>query len=127
MLKDVSNDYFEKQLIYKVDQFMVFVWAPWCSNCKTMMPIITELGSEISDNFQIVKLNGDENQNFIKKYKVFGLPTTLIFSHGLLIKRKTGMQSKKFLVKQIMENKNFSYSKLKKKKLRDFLGGHLKK
>lgn len=74
---------------------LVDCWAPWCPPCKMIAPILEELNQEYG--LKIVKVNADENEDFINEYEVLGLPTLLLFQDNQLVKRITGFQPKSVL------------------------------
>jgi len=127
MLQETTSADFQDELKNQTKTILVFVWAPWCSNCKILKPVIEEIASEYPDKYQILKLNGDENKEFIQKYKVFGLPTTLVFCHGLLVDRKTGIQSKAAIMKRIRTNDSMTAEEAKDKEISGFFSWPFKK
>jgi thioredoxin len=126
-LFEITNEAFQKKIKGSHTPFLVFIWVPWCGNCKALKPIIEEISDEMKNDFEITSLNSDDNKDFIKRYKVFGLPTLLIFNHGLLVNRKTGMQSKKSILKKIEENLNMTAEEAKKNEITGLFRWPLKK
>jgi len=89
-IQPTTESSFADDVLTSEQSVLIFVWAPWCHNCKTMTPYIEKMAVERKNDLQFFKLNGDENRELLKRYKVFGLPTFLLFSHGRLVFRKTG-------------------------------------
>ncbi len=94
--------------VLNAPQSLVFIWAPWCHNCKAMTPHMEQMSREEKHAFPFFKLNGDENRALLKNYKIFGLPTILFFSHGRLVFRKTGAIGTAALSKKIEVVENIS-------------------
>jgi thiol:disulfide interchange protein len=74
---------------------LVDVYAPWCGYCKEMdkntfqNPKVQEKLS----NYVLVKVNGDENPDFVMKYQIYGYPTVLILDpDGNIVKTVSGYQ-----------------------------------
>ena len=74
---------------------LVDVYAPWCGYCKEMdkntfqNPQVQEKLS----NYVLVKVNGDENPDFVMKYQIYGYPTVLILDpDGNIVKTVSGYQ-----------------------------------
>jgi len=85
---------------------LVDVWAPWCCPCKMMDPIVESLQSEMTETFQVVKINVDEDnpqvRNFLESNTIRSVPTFMIYKDGVLLERVIGAASKQYL-KTIME------------------------
>jgi thioredoxin 1 len=93
----------EGQQIYKEIQtsqsVLVDCWAPWCPPCRLIGAVLEEIDLEF--DLKIVKVNADENPEFISEFQVMGLPTLLLFQDGQLVKRITGFQPKALLVETL--------------------------
>lgn len=74
-------------------------WAPWCSPCRIMNPIIDEIEKEMADKVEIQRINVDENQEISSKYGVMSIPTYVIEKDGKEVGRKIGVTAKAELIK----------------------------
>ena len=84
-------------LIRNHSLLIIDCWAPWCSPCRMLSPIIDELAAEYQGKITFARLNTDENQPAVAKYQIMAIPTLLIFKDGKLIGRKTGALPEKVL------------------------------
>jgi thioredoxin 1 len=93
----------EGQQIYNEIQtsqsVVVDCWAPWCPPCRMIGAVLEEIDLEF--DVKIVKVNADENPEFISEFQVMGLPTLLLFKDGQLVKRITGFQPKPLLIEAL--------------------------
>ena len=80
---------------------LIDCWAPWCPPCRMLSPILEEIHQELG--LKIVKVNGDENEDFIGEFQVLGLPTLLLFQNGQLVTRISGFQPKAVLIDLLKE------------------------
>ncbi|WML44828.1 thioredoxin [Neobacillus sp. PS3-40] len=81
---------------------LIDCWAPWCPPCRMIEPILEEIDQEFE--LKIVKVNGDNNEEFLSKFQVLGLPTLLLFQEGQLVKRIIGFQPKAMLLKSLQNH-----------------------
>lgn len=91
--KEIQNEHF----------VMVDCWAPWCPPCRMLSPILEDIHQQFG--LKIVKVNADENDDFISKFQVLGLPTLLLFQDGQLVDRITGFRPKEALIGELKELK----------------------
>lgn len=59
MLKHVSVEDFEDEVLKSDVKVLVDFYADWCGPCKMMAPVLEEI-AENNNGFKIVKLNVDE-------------------------------------------------------------------
>lgn len=83
---------------------LIDFWAPWCSPCRIMNPIIDELAKELGDKIEVVRINVDENPNEASKYGVMSIPTYVIEKDGQEVGRKIGVTPKAELLKLLLTN-----------------------
>lgn len=89
-VKNIKQDEFEKEVLQSEIPVLVDIWAPWCGPCKMLGPVVEEVASE-SDTFQVVKINADESPEISQQYRVFSIPTLLVFKGGKEVKRSVGV------------------------------------
>ena len=83
-----SNNFDEK---IKKDRVLVDFYATWCGPCKMLGLVLEKFDDE--NIVPILKLDVDEAKDVAEKYKVFTIPTLIIYENGKEIKRKVGYQS----------------------------------
>ncbi len=70
---------------------LVDFFATWCGPCKMMTPILHELKGAMGDKITILKIDVDKNPEVSSQFQVQGVPTLIIFKHGRVAWRQSGV------------------------------------
>jgi thioredoxin 1 len=85
----------------KYPLLVVNFWAEWCGPCKSLLPKINELATELSGNAVIGKLDIDENPSIANVYGIQSIPTLIIFKNGIEADSLTGATTKEQIISAI--------------------------
>lgn len=66
---------------------LVSFGAPWCSYCRRLDPVLTELATAYNTRAGIAKLNTDQARELARQHKVRGLPQLVLFKGGREVDR----------------------------------------
>ena len=99
-LPEVTDTNFQAEVLESETPVLVDFWAPWCGPCRIIAPSLEELNDEI-ENFRVVKLNVDENQQTAAQYDVMSIPTLIVFKNGQPAKKIIGAMPKKRLQQEL--------------------------
>jgi len=91
IIKINSTEEFEKEIAS--GKVLVDFYADWCGPCKMMEPIL-KLVSEENPDKKILKINVDEQQELMNRYKIMSIPTLISFDQGQETKKVIGLQAK---------------------------------
>lgn len=93
--------------LIKTDK-LVFIdfYAPWCSPCIKMMPMIDAMKLGYKDKIDIVKVNADVSKNLVKELKLPGVPFLALYYKGEMIYSKNGSVAKEELQTVFQEKIN---------------------
>lgn len=80
----VTDAEFETTVLKSTTPVVVDFWAPWCTPCKMVAPVLEKLAAEYEDKLTIAKVNTDENPQWAMRYGVQGIPTLLFIQGGLV-------------------------------------------
>ena len=83
----VTDAAFEKTVLQNPLPVIVDFWAPWCSPCKMVGPMLDKIAKEQAGKLIVAKVNTDENPNWATHYGVQGIPTMLFIFGGKIVHR----------------------------------------
>ncbi|MFW9794772.1 MAG: thioredoxin family protein [Candidatus Thorarchaeota archaeon] len=83
MIEDVSPEVVDRVML-KTKLLFVDAWAPWCSPCKALGPILVDLDEKYADNPNVgfLKVNTQEHPRFAEEYQIHAIPCVLLFFEG---------------------------------------------
>jgi len=68
--------------------------AAWCPPCKTLKPIMVEIGTDYAEKVAVFEVDCDESPELASKYGVMSMPTVLLFRDGEAVEKLVGFRPK---------------------------------
>lgn len=78
----VTDSNFDVKVLKSPLPVLLFAWAPWCTTCGTVAPIIDEFASEAKSKIRVGKLNVEANPMLASKFNILAVPFLFIFDNG---------------------------------------------
>ncbi len=98
MIINGTKENFEEEVLKSDKPVLVDFNAEWCPPCQALHPILEEIAEERND-FKIISVDIDEQDELAEKYQVSSIPCLICFKNGEEVDRRIGLQPKKRLIK----------------------------
>lgn len=83
-----------KEVISGDQLVLVDFFATWCQPCKMMHPILEQVKDVLGDRIRIIKVDVDKYGVTASQYQVQSVPTLILFRHGEVLWRTSGVVPK---------------------------------
>lgn len=97
----ISGEQIEKMIRNASLPVVVDAYADWCGPCKMYGPIFQQASKELWEKAEFVKLDTERNPEFSARYGIRGIPATLVFFQGKLVKQQSGLLQKEHLIQLV--------------------------
>jgi thioredoxin len=94
-VREVTDATFAAEVLGSDVPVLVEFTAPWCHPCKTIEPLLVELGREHEGRLRVAQLDIDRNLGVPSRYGVLSLPTVIVFVSGEPVETILGAQSQR--------------------------------
>jgi thioredoxin len=94
---------FEEMLQGAEVPLLVDFYAPWCGPCQMMGPVLEQVGVQLKDRIQVVKINTDKYPDLASKHRITSLPTLVVFRDGQPVDRIEGLVRAEQLIQHLKQ------------------------
>jgi thioredoxin 1 len=101
MVRTVTDDSFEAEVLRSAKPVLVEYWAQWCGPCRQLGPVLDAIAAEHGEALDVVKINADENPQSVVRHGVMLVPTVAVFAGGEVVRQLTGARSKSALLREV--------------------------
>ncbi|ACB51739.1 thioredoxin M [Crocosphaera subtropica ATCC 51142] len=92
---------FEEMLSTSTVPVLVDFYATWCGPCQMMSPILEQVGTQMRNRLQVVKIDTDKYPGIASKYGIQSLPTLVLFKKGEPVERLEGAMQASQLIQHL--------------------------
>lgn len=90
MYTTLTQENWEETVIKSDKVTLVDIWAPWCGPCRILGPTIEKIANEYPE-YNICKINADDNFEIINSLGVRNIPTCFIYKNGEIVDKFVGV------------------------------------
>ncbi len=100
----VDDQSFKNEVIDSPVPVLVDFWAEWCGPCKQVAPVVEDIAREYNGKLKVVKVDVDSSQDVSAQYRIFSIPTLMLFKGGQEVERVVGAVPKHMLVSKLQKH-----------------------
>jgi thioredoxin 1 len=94
MIDQVTDTTFLTQVVQSPEPVLVEFGASWCPPCRAMAPVLADVARERAGRLRVVAVDSDQSPEASGRLGVLSIPTLLLFSGGVPVRRVVGYTSK---------------------------------
>lgn len=94
MVKVITKENFENEVLNSGKTVLLDFWAPWCGPCRMLSPIVDEIAEQGLEGVSVGKINVDEQQELASQFGVMSIPTLIVFKNGKAVNKSVGVRPK---------------------------------
>ena len=89
----IARNNFQSEVLDSDRPVLLDFWAPWCTPCRMVGPILDEIAGERSD-IKVAKVNVDEQPELAGQFGVMSIPTLVVMKDGKVVQQAVGVRPK---------------------------------
>ena len=96
---------FENEVMHSEKPILIDFYADWCGPCQMLAPVVHEIAKENAGVIKVGKINVDEQMELARKFRVFSIPTLVLFQEGKAVSSLVGFHGKEEIEEMLKSTK----------------------
>lgn len=96
---------FENEVMHSEKPILIDFYADWCGPCQMLAPVVHEIAKENAGVIKVGKINVDEQMELARKFRVFSIPTLVLFKEGKAVSSLVGFHGKEEIEEMLKSTK----------------------
>jgi thioredoxin 1 len=106
MLKELTDNNFQQEVMDDGGVVLVDFYAEWCSPCKVLAKTVEEIEEDGNNNAKICKADIEANFTAVQDLNIKSVPFIVLYKGGKVVNQHVGLRSKQDLQRDISEAHN---------------------
>ena len=94
---NINKNNFQNEVLNSDKKVLLDFWAPWCSPCRMVVPIVEEIADERPD-IKVGKINVDEEAELASQFGIMSIPTLVVIENGKIVNQAMGARPKEAIL-----------------------------
>ncbi|MDR1904687.1 MAG: thioredoxin [Treponema sp.] len=87
---NITNENFNAEVLESPIPVLLDFWAPWCSPCRAVAPLLSKIAEEYEGRLKVGKINIDEEDELPTRHGVLSIPTFILYNGGNVVNSQVG-------------------------------------
>ena len=96
----INKENFQVEVMESEKPVLLDFWAPWCTPCRMVLPIVEEIAQERPD-VKVCKINVDEQPELAGQFSVMSIPTLVVMRDGQIVEQVVGARPKNVILEML--------------------------
>ena len=97
---NINKNNFQNEIMNSEKSVLWDFWAPWCSPCRMVVPIIEKIAGERPD-IKVGKINVDEQPELASEFSIMSIPTLVVMKNGKIVQQVSGARPKRAILEML--------------------------
>lgn len=99
-VKTIGMANYQTEVVEAKQTVLLDFWAPWCTPCRMMAPILEDIARERPD-ILVGKVNVDEEGELAAQFRIMSIPMLVVMKEGEVVNKAVGLHSKKEILEML--------------------------